>query len=167
MLDHRAWALATAGVFIVMSIWAVIQYVAERKPTALFLICMVLGLGLVTSTAWRGGELVYRHGLGVMSLPDTGAHEHAAGVAHDHGAAAPDDHHADDGMTADDGHHDEGAATDDHHHDESTATGDHHNDVSATEMDHHGETVGSGAIGEDPADEPGAMAAHPDDGHAH
>ncbi len=38
------------------------------------------------STAWRGGELVYRHGLGVLSLPQTEGegHSHSHGEEHDH-----------------------------------------------------------------------------------
>lgn len=37
--------------------------------------------GLLLSTAWHGGELVYRYGLGVMSMPKS----HGEGHAHEHG----------------------------------------------------------------------------------
>ena len=31
----------------------------------------------MASTAWRGGEVVYRYGLGVMSMPQTDDHGHS------------------------------------------------------------------------------------------
>ena len=33
-------------------------------------ILLIALLGLLMTTAWYGGELVYRHGIGVMSLPN-------------------------------------------------------------------------------------------------
>lgn len=86
MLDHRLWALLTFALFFVMAIWAVIQYRSEKNPTTLFICILLVGLLMLSSTAWRGGELVYRHGLGVMSLPDKDDHGHAAGTQeHEHG----------------------------------------------------------------------------------
>ncbi|NOY73674.1 MAG: DUF2231 domain-containing protein [Gammaproteobacteria bacterium] len=86
MLDHRLWALLTFALFFVMAIWAVIQYRSEKNPTTLFICILLVGLFMLSSTAWRGGELVYRHGLGVMSLPDKDDHGHAEGAQeHEHG----------------------------------------------------------------------------------
>lgn len=115
MLDHRLWALVTASIFVVGAVWGIVQYKSQTRPGAIFLLLMLVGLIGLGGTAWRGGELVFRHGLGVMSLPNPDKHGHAAGVAHDHGpaAAAADDHHGD-AMSegeghVDDGHHDEQA----------------------------------------------------------
>ncbi len=86
MLDHRLWALLTFALFFVMAIWAVIQYRSEKPPTTLFICILLVGLFMLSSTAWRGGELVYRHGLGVMSLPDKDDHGHSVDTqAHEHG----------------------------------------------------------------------------------
>ncbi len=76
MLEHRNLALVTFIVIIIMTIWSVVQYVKEHAPSFVFLVCMVLSVGMVASTAWHGAELVYRHGLGVMSLPQKEDHVH-------------------------------------------------------------------------------------------
>lgn len=70
MLEHRLWALATAGTFLVLAVWGVIQYRAQQRPPLVFVIAMVVGGMLLLSAAWHGDELVYRHGLGVKSLPN-------------------------------------------------------------------------------------------------
>ncbi len=127
MLEHRLWALTTFGVLVVLAIWSIFQYKREKEPTSLFVICMVLLLGLVMSTAWHGGELVYRHGLGVMSLPETDDHSHAnEAAAHEHDQS-DEDHHDEDPMAGGDG--------DEHHHDDepmATGEGDDHDEPTAT-----------------------------------
>lgn len=106
MLDHRLWAVLTFALFFILAIWAIFQYRSEQKPTTIFICMLLVGFFMLSSTAWRGGELVYRHGLGVMSLPDKDDHSHAAG---EHG---------------DNGHHDSSHSEADDHHTE----GDHHED---------------------------------------
>ncbi|KTD71761.1 hypothetical protein Lste_0046 [Legionella steelei] len=69
MTDHRNWALSTAFVMGLVAIWSVWRYAKQKTVTITYLIAMLLVQGLLLATAWRGGELVYRHGLGVMSLP--------------------------------------------------------------------------------------------------
>ena len=60
--------------------------------THLWFASAVIGVwGMVASTAWHGGELVYRHGLGVLSLPAT---EHGQ-LGHEHGSVMKDAEHAD------------------------------------------------------------------------
>lgn len=148
MLDHRLWALVTAGIFAVGAIWGIIQYKAQSRPGAVFIVLMLVGVVGLAGTAWRGGELVYRHGLGVKALPNPSKHSHAAGTAahgHDDGAGAPS-------------------------HDDLSA--DHHQSApghSATEMTGTGESDG-GAVGAETAatESPApAEAEHHDDGHAH
>lgn len=69
MTNHRNWALPTASVIILVAIWSGWRY-SKRKPlTFAFIVSLLFAQALLTSTAWRGGELVFRHGLGVMSLP--------------------------------------------------------------------------------------------------
>ena len=84
MIDHRNWALVTTTVFILLAIWSFRRAKRAIAITWLITVPLLVASGLLGATGWKGGELVYRHGLGVMSLPDTGAHDH---VGHDHGDA--------------------------------------------------------------------------------
>lgn len=89
MTDHRNWALATLALFAVVAIWSFLRKRADKKVNVVFLIVVLLAFTLLGSAAWRGGEVVYRYGLGVMSLPvaeegsDGHDHEHATGSGHD------------------------------------------------------------------------------------
>lgn len=81
MTDHRNWALMTAGQFLLGTLiyWFLPGF---RRIVAgiLFVSAMVL----TVVTAFKGGELVYRYGVGVMSLPVVSGDGHD----HDHGYAA-------------------------------------------------------------------------------
>lgn len=141
MIEHRNWALPTFVYFLAMAFWAWRARRAREISTA-FVAAMLVGAGLLMSTAWHGAELVYRHGLGVMSLPkvegEGHAHEHPGG-GHAHGespGAAPAP------MSMDEG--------DEHAHDED-----------AHEHEH------DGADGAPPHDEHEETADGHDDGHDH
>jgi len=94
MKDHRLIALITAGIFIALAAWAAICANTDREEGKGFATGMVLGTILLVITGWFGSELVYRHGLGVMSLPDMSQHDHASGSEHSHGGGESDGHHA-------------------------------------------------------------------------
>ncbi len=74
MLSHRQWALTTAAVFVALAVGSFIG--RKREPHALFVIGIVAASGLLLVTGYKGGELVYRHGLGVMALPEADSHHH-------------------------------------------------------------------------------------------
>lgn len=111
MTTHRNWALVTLGVILVLDVW--LWRIRRSHTTRLshpFSLALVVFIGLLGVTAWHGGELVYRYGLGVMSLPvaegDGHAHEHGEGQAHGHvGSNAQIPADSSDGMPAT-GHHD-------------------------------------------------------------
>ena len=118
MLVHRNWAISTTVALLLLAAWD-IRAGAMRALPWHRLAALVLAFLLVAVTAWHGAELVYRHGLGVMSLPQS------EGPGHDHGHG--DDHahgHGDmpmqgEGTAQADGHadsHGEGAS-DEHPHD--------------------------------------------------
>ncbi len=69
MLVHRNWALASLLVFLVVTSWSLWRYRGERQPGAMFVLVLLVAGGSLLTTAWRGGELVFRYGLGVMALP--------------------------------------------------------------------------------------------------
>jgi uncharacterized membrane protein len=85
MVEHRNLAIVTLLIFLVITIWSIVRYQAKKGKSWLFVAALLVGVGMLTSTAWHGGELVYRHGLGVMSLPkpESAGHEHAH--SHEHG----------------------------------------------------------------------------------
>jgi uncharacterized membrane protein len=84
MTDHRNWALSTAGAILLVAMWSGWRYYKRRAPNLLFILALLIVQGLLLSTAWRGAELVFRYGLGVMSLPQAeegeGHHHHQEGM---------------------------------------------------------------------------------------
>jgi uncharacterized membrane protein len=69
MLEHRRWALITSGVVVVLAVWAGWCRIRQRETGLPFLGVLLVAGALVLTTAWHGGELVYRHGLGVRGFP--------------------------------------------------------------------------------------------------
>lgn len=78
MTDHRNWALPTATAIVLVAIWSLWRTYKQKTITITFIVILFIVQGLLLSTAWRGAELVFRYGLGVMSLPqeDDVGHEH-------------------------------------------------------------------------------------------
>ncbi len=68
MIIHRNWALTTSGLIIILSIWDFWRNKIDSRPMGWFLAALIASWSMIAITAWHGGELVYRHGLGVMSL---------------------------------------------------------------------------------------------------
>lgn len=84
MKDHRNWALGAASLFVVLAGWSFLSVRKGKKLPAVFPVLLVAGGLLLGVVGYKGAELVYRHGLGVMSLPKTTGDGHD----HDHSAAA-------------------------------------------------------------------------------
>ncbi|MDD5300323.1 MAG: DUF2231 domain-containing protein [Gallionella sp.] len=83
MILHRNWALGTLTALLALAAWDVWRWHFGRMPSPGFLGLLVAAWLLVMSTAWHGAELVYRHGLGVMALPDV--HDEQNTLPHDNG----------------------------------------------------------------------------------
>ena len=108
MTDHRNWALATAATFLLLALWAFFKQRGAKAVGAGFVVIMLFAAGMLAVTGYKGGEVVYRHGLGVMRMPEVqgdGGHD-----SHDHGEHGQDkrqetfdgnqvhdDHHGDNG----------------------------------------------------------------------
>mgnify|MGYP000325652797 CR=1 FL=1 len=119
MTEHRNWALVTTGVFALLAAWAAWRACAGRSEGLVFLVTLTLAIALLTATASRGGELVYRYGIGVVALPDTDAHDHA-GHDHEHDGNDASANHHDHDMRDEIAPHDHGASAVDapaHDHD--------------------------------------------------
>lgn len=76
MTEHRNWAIVTITLILTLAIWYRVRVRRAKTLGALFVGTMAVTGGILASTAWHGGEAVYRYGLGVMSLPKTDAHAH-------------------------------------------------------------------------------------------
>jgi len=80
MLIHRNWALGTSLVLIILAGWDAWRNKIDAPTVWWFVVALIGAWSMVVITAWHGGELVYRHGLGVMSPPalqdsvDPGSH---------------------------------------------------------------------------------------------
>ena len=86
MIEHRNWAMTTFVVLLGIAAW---EYFLSRHGKSkgwLFTSLLVIAASLLLSTAWHGGELVYRYGLGVMSMPKA----EGTGHAHDHSDVSSD-----------------------------------------------------------------------------
>lgn len=77
MTIHRNWALGTLSVILILSIWSIRTYLKDKSISLWFIFGMLITFSLVTITAWHGAELVYRYGLGVISLPEADKPSHA------------------------------------------------------------------------------------------
>ncbi len=89
MLDHRKWALGTTALFLMLAAWSLITNRRGEAAFAgfchhIFVTLMVIAGLMLAATGYKGGELVYRHGLGVTAMPvmEEGHHERGG---HDHG----------------------------------------------------------------------------------
>lgn len=76
---HEGWAIPSAGFSIILAIltfW--FRKIWGQKWKFLTLISLALSFVLFSITAWHGGELVYRHGIGVMDhrQESTSLHKH-------------------------------------------------------------------------------------------
>jgi uncharacterized membrane protein len=123
MTLHRNWALVTAALFIGLAIWSWKRAKAGLSMNTVLLVALLVGGGLLATTAWLGGEAVYRYGLGVMSLPKTDSHEHTAEGHDDTGGGGSheqaDAHHNEPVHDNSDGHHDKKKV--EKHHDDGHA----------------------------------------------
>lgn len=86
MTVHRNWAVFAIAFFFILAVWSIIKTRQKQNLGIVFIAAMVIAGGVLGSTAWHGGEVVYRYGLGVMSLPkvegEGHAHKHADGAGH-------------------------------------------------------------------------------------
>ena len=143
MTDHRNWAMATFAFFLLLAVWSVVLHRAQTVKNWFFVTLLLIASGALTSTAWRGGEIVYRYGLGVMSLPKVEGeghdHVHAANEGHGNSSESGEKHIESTGMDDNNKAHGEPG----HHemknkHDESHGEPGHH-EMKKQHNDDHGE----------------------------
>jgi len=64
---HRGWALATMVIWWLIAFFEIRKARQSRSPRFLFIALLVLALVPLAITGWKGGELVYRDGIGVLA----------------------------------------------------------------------------------------------------
>ncbi len=90
MLLHRSWAIPTALGLILLASWDAWKYRVNELISVPMLFLLLLLSQAIAVTGWLGGEVVYRHGIGVLSLPIS----EGAGHSHHHSADATAPSHA-------------------------------------------------------------------------
>ena len=91
MTEHRNWAIATFVMFLAVTGWEYFLCRQSNNRSGLFTGLLAVAAVLLLSTAWHGGELVYRYGLGVMSMPQS----ESVGHTHEHVDSATSHNHDD------------------------------------------------------------------------
>ena len=77
MLLHRSWAVPTAIGLVLLASWDAWKYRVNELISVPMLILLLLLSQAIAVTGWLGGEVVYRHGIGVLSMPSSGSgHAH-------------------------------------------------------------------------------------------
>ena len=98
MTNHKQWALVTAGVFMALAAWSLWKHRGAKTVHPVFVVAILLASGLLAITGFKGGEVVYRHGTGVMRTPmvqgDGGHGSHEHGGADNHEMEQMPDHHS-------------------------------------------------------------------------
>lgn len=82
MTLHRNWALMALSALVVLAVIDLWPKRSTALPSYGFLALLIAAWLLVVNAAWHGGELVFRHGLGVMSMPKLEGHTHEHGEVH-------------------------------------------------------------------------------------
>ncbi len=83
MTIHRNWAIATFIAILSTALWSLVIFYKDKKPKFLFVSTMIAVFILTMITGWYGAEVVFKHGIGVQSLPK------AEGPGHKHEHSDP------------------------------------------------------------------------------
>ena len=77
MTIHRNWAIAAVVLIVLGAIWSY-QYISTgHEHHKKMMVVLLVGIAVILPvTAWKGGEVVYRYGLGVISIPQVDNHGH-------------------------------------------------------------------------------------------
>ena len=67
MTRHRDWALGATVFLALLALWDGWRWQSAQAVHSALLPAMLIVAGALAVTGWLGGEMVYRHGVGVMA----------------------------------------------------------------------------------------------------
>jgi len=67
MLRHRNWAMSATFALVALAVWDSLRQRAGKEIGATLLPALLILSGCLGVTGWLGGEMVYRHGIGVSA----------------------------------------------------------------------------------------------------
>jgi uncharacterized membrane protein len=70
---HVRWAMFTTLGLVLLAVWRGAGTAQESRPSWIFMIVLLGAFAALVVTGYRGGQNVYRFGVGVLMSPDTGA----------------------------------------------------------------------------------------------
>jgi uncharacterized membrane protein len=83
--DHRDWAIATASLYAILAIWSVVTWKKSTRPGWLFGLIMTAAFFVLAITGYKGGELVFYHGVAVKAVMQGQSESHSgAHSGHSH-----------------------------------------------------------------------------------
>ena len=95
MTDHKQWAIVTSTLFGLLALWSFWKHRGAQTVHVAFVLTLSMAGILLGITGFKGGEVVYRHGTGVMRMievvGDGGHDSHSHGGEDAHGMEMPMD----------------------------------------------------------------------------
>jgi hypothetical protein len=90
MMQEHAWynAIGSAFLLLIVVSWMAASDVFRRRAHLLYVLLLIGGLSALVLGAWHGGEMVYRHGVGVEMVREPGSETMTANAAGDASTAA-------------------------------------------------------------------------------
>jgi uncharacterized membrane protein len=67
MIEHRRWAIATAVVWWFIAVFEAARAIQGKKANLAVAFALVVAIGPLAVTGWKGGELVYRNRIGIVA----------------------------------------------------------------------------------------------------
>ena len=64
---HVKWAIFTTLALVLLAVWRGAGSAQESRPSWIFMVVLLAATAALTVTGYRGGENVYRYGVGVHS----------------------------------------------------------------------------------------------------
>jgi len=65
---HVKWAVFTTLALVLLAVWRGAGSAQESRPSWIFVVLLLLASAALIATGYRGGENVYRYGVGVQRL---------------------------------------------------------------------------------------------------
>lgn len=62
---HVKWAFSTSAALVLLAVWRGAGYAQESRPSWIFMLMLLLAAAALITTGYRGGQNVYRFGVGV------------------------------------------------------------------------------------------------------